>query len=247
MWKFRFIAILLLCLIARINVQGQDLDSLRSGLMFSPHYGVGIPMTDLGDRFGMLFTLGGSLSYLSKTGFYAGVNYSYLFGSEVKEDVLSNLRTPEGGILGRDMQFANVYLRSRGSHLNFNAGYLLRFASHRVRSGLLLSGGAGLLAHRIRVVDDFNSIAQVSGDYIKGYDRLSRGISMLQSITYMHLSGDKLINFYVKLQIIEGFTNDKRKNNYNRSPVKDRRVDILPSLEIGWIIPIYMKQEQRYY
>jgi len=229
------------------DIKGQSLDSLRSGFLISPHYGLATPMSDLGDRFGTLFTFGGNISYLAKSGFFASINYSYLFGSQVKEVVLKELRTSEGGIIGRDMQFANVFLRSRGSHIFMTAGYLLRFRDQLVRSGILVNVGAGLLSHRIRIVDDFNSIAQISGEYIKGYDRLSRGMSILQSISYLHLSGDKLVNFYVKLQITEGFIADKRQYNYDRTPVLENRLDILPSLEIGWIIPIYLRKEQRYY
>jgi len=247
MRKFGSILTIILCLAHYANVKGQDLDSLRSGFMISPHYGLAGPLSDLSDRFGTLFTIGGSVSYLSKSGLFGSINYSYLFGSQVKEDILSNLRTSEGGIIGRDMQFANVFLRARGSHLYVNAGYLLRFAGEQLRSGILVNGGAGMLTHRIRIVDDFNSIAQIGGDYIKGYDRLSRGLSLQQSISYLHLSGDKLVNFYVKLQLVEGFTRDLRQYNYNRTPVLKNRVDILPSLEIGWIIPIYLRKEQRYY
>jgi hypothetical protein len=239
------ILIFQVCVTSQVIAQAND--SLRSGFLLSPSYGIGIPAIDLKDRFGLHFTLGGNLAYLAKSGFYSSVNYNFIFGNSVKEDVLSNLRTLEGGIIGRDMQFASVFLRERGHHFFVNAGRYLRFGEGKLFSGIVISAGLGYLQHKIRIVDDFDSVTQLGDPYIKGYDRLSGGLSFNQNLCYLHLSEDRLVNFYLNLQLTEGFTRDLRGLNYNQSPLIKKRKDLTLNLQIGWIIPIYFEKEIRYY
>ncbi|NND34989.1 MAG: hypothetical protein HKN76_20555 [Saprospiraceae bacterium] len=227
------------------TVNAQIRDSLPSGLLLSAHYGWGTPGKDLANRFGTHFMLGGSVAFLSKRDLYFSLDYSLVFGNKVKEDVLSNLRTVEGGIIGRDMQFASIFLRERAHLWSANGGYFFRLAQRH--SGFLLSGGLGYLQHKIRIVDDFDSVVQVSGPYRKGYDRLSGGLSLIQSLTYLYLSKDKLINFYINLQLVEAFTKDLRGVNYNQSPLISDRTDLLASIKVGWVMPIYFEKEIRYY
>jgi hypothetical protein len=229
------------------DMLAQSTDSLGESVLISPSYGLGIPLADLKDRFGQHFSLGGQLGYLNKKGGYFSINYNLIFGSRVKEDVLSNLRTIEGGIIGRDMQFASVFLRERGHQLYINAGRFLRFRKGTAASGILLAAGTGFLKHKIRIVDDFDSVTQLQDPYIKGYDRLSSGLSLHQNISYLHLSKDKLVNFFINLQFTEGFIRDRRGINYNRSPLLLERKDILMTIQVGWVLPIYFKKEIRYY
>ena len=220
-------------------------DSLSSGILVSANYGWGLPGADLANRFGAHFALGGSIAYLTKRKFHFSLNYALIFGNEVKEDVLSNLRTVEGGIIGRDMQFASIFLRERGHHIHLNGAYFFRLG--RGHSGFLVGGGVGYLQHKIRVVDDFDSVVQVAGSYRNGYDRLSSGVGLNQSLTYLYLARDKLVNFYIDLQVIEAFTKDRRGINYNQSPLIAERTDLLATIRVGWIIPIYFNKEIRYY
>ncbi|MBK8503009.1 MAG: hypothetical protein IPL46_12805 [Saprospiraceae bacterium] len=227
---------------------GQPQDSLKSLIQLSARYGAGLPMADLKDRFAEHFTLGGSVAFLSKNNFYLGANYDLLFGNQVREDVLSNLRTIEGGIIGSDMQFASIFLRERGHQFSIDAGHLVQLRKNsRHRSGFLLVAGLGYLVHKIRIVDDFDSVVQLQHAYLKGYDRLSSGWTLNQKISYMYLSEDKLINFYISISVAEAFTRDRRQFNYNQTGVKINRFDVLTGIQLGWIIPIYLTPEIRYY
>lgn len=247
--KIRVLSICLVatCLIISGRSLSQTSDSLKSVVILAPHYGAGFPLADLKDRFGNHFNFGATISWLSKKNLYLGINYSNFFGNQVKEDVLSNLRTIEGGIIGSDMQFASVALRERGQTFYLDIGYLFQKNKSFSKSGFLVSAGAGFLTHKIRIVDDFNSVIQLQDPYIKGYDRLSQGFSLIQKITYLFLSRDRMVNFYISTYMMEAFTKDKRQFNFNQSDLKPDRLDILAGLQVGWIIPVYLTKEPRYY
>jgi hypothetical protein len=138
-------------------------------------------------------------------------------------------------------------LRERGHHIFGNAGHFLRFRKGTAASGILLATGVGFLQHKIRIVDDFDSVTQLGEPYVKGYDRLSSGFSLHQNISYLHLSPDKLVNFFINLQFTEGFIRDRRGVNYNGSPLLLKRQDILMTIQIGWVLPVYFAKKIRYY
>lgn len=222
--------------------------SLHSFVLPHLHYGVGLPGAALADRFGLHFDLGLGASVLTKKRVFLGFGYNFLFGSDVKENVLSSLLTTEGGIIGSDMQFASIFLRERGYHAYVQAGYLFRMKNVGKASGILCTGGLGLLAHRIRFVDDFDSVVQLAEPYRRGYDRLSRGVSIHQFLGYLHLSKNRLVNFFAGLQLTQGFTTSIRGYNYDRGKSDtDRRFDLLTTMKIGWVFPISLFRENRYY
>lgn len=222
-------------------------DTLPNLLLMDGHYGIGLPFGDLSDRFAEHFTLGSNLTFVSKGKFLAGFNYDFIFGNQTKEDVLSNLKTIDGGIIGRDMQFASVFLRERGHHYSVEGGYFFGKHLKNSISGWFAMVGIGYLRHKIRIVDDFDSVVQILDPYQKGYDRLTAGWSLEQKIGYLYLGKDKLVNFRITLTITEAFTRDLRGYNYNRTEIKDPRNDIMAGLQVAWIVPIYLTRETRYY
>ncbi len=213
------------------------------------HYGAHLPGVDLAERFGMNFNLGGSISYLAQKSIFLSVNYNFLFGTDVKEDALGSLRTAEGLIVGRDMQFANIFQRERGQYVVGLAGVLIPFKpDQNRRSGLLLAAGGGLLAHKIRFVDDFDSVTQLASPYDKGYDRLTMGLAFAQHIGYLHLGKDEMLNFFVGIDLVEGFTKNQRRFNYDLASFdEDGRFDLLTGIRVGWMFPILLEEKTVYY
>ena len=235
------------------QVYGQNLEqnpSLENSTLLLPRlsYGLDIPLADFSTRFGSHFNLGIQVGYLTKRNFYIQLGYNYLFGNNVQEDVLSNLRTVEGGIIGRDMQFADIVLRMRGSQLSAQAGHLFPLGKQDHRKGILVTAGVGVLQHRVRIQDENAAVNQIVEPYGKGYDRLTEGISLHQSIGYLYLSADRMANFYFGMTMMEGFTSSVREYNYNQQ-LKDsqNRNDLSIGFQIGWIIPIYLSSTTRYY
>ena len=229
---------------------GQEDGIEGTALLIHLQYGIQWPGGgNIQQRYGQNFAIGGGPAILLKKNFLIGINYSLLFGNQVKEDVLAPLRTPEGLLIGNDMQFASVFLRERGWSLHVDAGYLFPLRPDKTRqSGILTTVGAGALSHHIRFVDEFDSAIQITPPYDKGYDRLSYGWSLHQSIGYLHLAKNRLLNFHIGINIIEGFTKNRRGFNYDLARFdSSTSTDILVGFKIGWILPFYLFKRTIYY
>lgn len=204
------------------------------------------PGGDLADRFGNNFSAGlGADLVTSKGNWLFGADFNYLFGGQVKEDVLASLRTPEGFIIGNNRSYADIQLRERGFYAGAHAGKLFSIGLPNPRSGIRATVGAGLLQHKIRIQGDPSSgVPQLDNDYKKGYDRLSNGLALTEFIGYQVMSMDKRVNFYIGFEFTQAFTMSRRDFNFDtRAKDETERNDLLFGIRVGWAIPIYFGQE----
>ncbi|MDF1696183.1 MAG: hypothetical protein P1U56_10140 [Saprospiraceae bacterium] len=203
-------------------------------------YGVEFPFADLSDRFGrnLKFTLGAER--ITKSNWIFGLEFSYMFGDTVKEDVLAHLRLSNNEILGADNGYADSFTRERGVFVGANFGKLIPFKANS-RSGLRITCAAGLLSHYVRVQDEAGSLPQIEGDYLKGYDRLTRGLALRQFVGYQHIAEDKRVNFYIGLEFTQGFTKSVRDVNFDTGLAtnKSTRFDGLIGIKAAWILPFF--------
>ena len=232
-----------LLIVSTISSNAQDVEKnfMNMGMTnFSFGYGIEFPFGDLADRFSdnLRFTVGAER--MTGSNWIFGLEFSYMFGDTVKEDVLTNIRLNNGEILGADNGYAEVFTRQRGLFLGANFGKLIPFNSES-RSGLRITAAAGLLAHYIRIQDEASSLPQIEGDYIKGYDRLTRGLAFRQFIGYQHVTENKRVNFYIGLEFTQAFTKSIREINFDTGlPTnKDSRFDGLIGLKAAWILPFF--------
>lgn len=205
-------------------------------------YGIEVPGADLSQRFGQSFSPEVGLSYLTeKTNWLLGINGQFFFGNTVKEDVLAGLRTAEGYVIGNDRSPANLELRQRGFYLGAHVGKIFALTDVNPRSGIKVQLGAGLLQHKIRIQKDpIRDVAAISGDYIKGYDRLSNGLCLQEFIGYHLMTNDGRINFYGGFEFSQAFTQNRRDYDYiTRSKDEAKRLDLLFGFRLGWILPFY--------
>ncbi len=207
-------------------------------------------MADLADRFGLFGTIGTGISVLNKQNYQFGINTQFYFGNRVKEDVLENLRTSEGLIIGSDGRDAIVFLRMRG--IDFSGSVAKTYAlKPNSRSGIKLGFGLGYSMYWIRIQDDSRSLTQASGDYKFGYDRKVGGISLNQFVGYQRIGKNKRLNFYAGLNFKESFTKSLRNFNFGVDPseFKSSRLDLNLGLQVGMMLVFYKfdKSEEIYY
>jgi len=205
-------------------------------------YGAHLPGGDMAKRFGPGFGIGTAFQRLTKKGnFLYGLQGRFLFGSDVREDVLSGLRTKEGYIIGNDRNPADIQLRKRGRYLGVQAGKLWSVSPTNPRSGIRTSLGAGILQHRIRIQEDpLRAVQQVQGDYAQGYDRYSSGPSIYQLIGYQVFSKDERINLYLGFEGFQAFTRGQRDIQFDlQGPYLEKRLDFLWGIRAGWVMPLY--------
>ncbi|MFN7327322.1 MAG: hypothetical protein ACK5SQ_12130 [Chitinophagales bacterium] len=212
------------------------------------NFGTHLPAASMAKRFGQDMSLGGGLEQLSANNFILGVEGHYFFGSEVKEDPLSILRTPAGDLIGTDQFVASVVLKQRGFYVGANVGKLFIFDASK-RSGLRVTCSAGWMQHKFRLQDDGQSLPLVEGDYAKGFDRLTGGLTFAQFIGWQHLSVNRRKNWYIGFELTEGFTRSLRDWDFaEKRKLDERRLDLRIGLRAGWTLPFYPKSpEQIYY
>ncbi len=230
--------------------QDKEDHSSSSVYLINLSYGLDLPGGDLADRFGNNFSMGGSLDYMTGSNWIMGGEVKFIFGNNVHEDPLAPLRNDRDDILGINNFTATVLLRERGLYMGLNVGKFFPF-NDKKRLGIRMTAGGGMLAHKIRIQDDTQSVPQIEGDYAKGYDRLTRGMALKESIGLMYLSPNKRINMRLSFDFIQGFTKNVRSVNYDTGLTDDSsRLDMTYGITATWIIPIYTGQysgEEIYY
>lgn len=214
-------------------------------------FGYNVSSGDYSKRFGNNLGVGGGVDYITKKNLIFGINSTYYFSNNVKEDVLSEIRNDDGFLIGNNKIHANVALRQRALYIGGSIGKIFSFNKINKRSGVRASLGAGYFQHKIRIQEDPNSFVPiVAGDYKKGWDRLSSGLGLRQFIGYQHLSLDGLINFYIGVEMIQGFTQNQRAQDFKlMTKLDENRLDLLFGLKAGWTLPftVGINPDQIYY
>ena len=224
-----------------ISLNAQETDESPGFLAFGATYGIDLPMGDLSDRFGLNFHAGMSLSVWNpKLNGFWGIEGDFHFGDRVNEDVLSSVKTNLGTILGSNGEVSEVFLRRRGSYLGvFVNKVILPLRSDPI-SGLQAGFGLGILQHHIHILDETSNAGHFRNDYLKGYDRNTRGFALKQTLKFQKVSKpDANMNYSIGFVVTEGFTKSVRSVNFDTGMVNEgNRLDILFALEATWFLPI---------
>lgn len=218
----------------------EELDPRNKGkaILFHVNFGGQIPAGDMADRFGINGAYGAGLEFMTEGNFALGLEGEALFGQTVKEDPLSILRTPEGDIIGNDRTYASVVLRERGLYMGAFIGKLINIKEYR--NGIRLTLGGGWLQHHIRVQDDNSTLTQITGDYAKGYDRLTGGFALNQFIGWQHLGKMRRANWMIGFEFNQGFTNTLRDWDFSEMKKLDaKRLDLRFGIRATWTLPYY--------
>ena len=226
--------------------------SVKDSSIFTPlvkiSYGYQFPGGDLSKRFGNSSSLQGNFELKTKKYWTFGINGSYFFGKDVKESLFDSISTSTGAIINRSGEYADVRTFERGFTVSGTFGRLFKFKKPNPNSGIMFDLGVGFMQHKIRIETIGNNVPQLSKEYKKGYDRLSNGLLLSENLGYMYLSNNRLANFYIGLECLQGFTQSRRSWDYDLMK-KDtqKRVDILYGAKIAWILPLYKKAPQEFY
>ncbi len=238
-----------ICLCQLLTAQSKT----NTGNLLAVNLTVGYQNTggDLADRFGTNSSVGLGMDYITPENWIFGLNGNWIFGNEIKEDVIANLRTKQGAVVANNSFVADILLRMRSYYGMAHVGKLIPISKSNKRSGIRLTVGGGLWEHKIRIQDDPEApVASLLKENKKGYDRLTRGLAINEFVGYQYFAKNHRINFYIGLEFTQGFTKSVRGYNYDtRSYDTERRFDALYGGRIGWILPFYLgkKAEEVWY
>jgi hypothetical protein len=229
---------------AQVSIKDSTISTPMIGLSYGYHLAAG----DLLSRFGNSSSVQLNVDFKNRANILVGINGSYIFGKEVKEDMFANISTPEGYIINSEGTISDVRLWERGFTVSGTLGGLLHFKKPNPNSGLLFNMGFGFIQHKIRIEVIGNDVPQLSKEYKKGYDRLTNGFLLTENLGYLYLSNNRLTNLYIGLECLQGFTQNRRSYNYDTMEHDSKkRIDILYGARLMWILPLYKKPPQEYY
>ncbi|TVR85953.1 MAG: hypothetical protein EA411_11830 [Saprospirales bacterium] len=234
-----FISVFLF-LSSSLNSQNEE-----RALFFNVKYGVQVPGGDLSDRFSTFFSAGIDPEfYHGGRNLFAGFQFNFLFGQNVKEDPLAAIRDSQGEIIGRDQNYALIDPRMRGLTFGGHVGKLFPFASSdESKWGIRLSLGTGVMLHRIALKDENDTANQIRDNYGKGYNRKTVGGYLHQFAGIQYMSADRRINFRAGFTFHQGFTESVRAVDFDTKETDTRsRIDLMNGFEMSWILPIFFSE-----
>ena len=220
----------------------------NSSFMFSVDYGYQFPEFDLKERFGNNSSLGISLIKKNKNDYLFFLSGRWMFGNDIKEENIFDFIDGENGdIININGQIPIIRLFERGAQFHMNFGKKYNLNIKKSESGIVPSIGLGYVYHKIFIETLLGETPQLNEDLIKGYDRLSGGFSLKQSLTLMYLSENNMKNFNFGIELIECWARDLRNNNYTNNNVPKKRFDVFIGLKFEWIIPLKKRTTSNYY
>lgn len=231
--------------LGQVNIK----DSCVTAELIEIDLGVGIPMADMSSRFGLHATAGGGFHHKTNQNWLFGVNGAFIYGSDVREDsILDKLRNDAGYIIGTDGLGYDPILWESGIHMQFEVGKITDIWSINPNSGLTFMGGLGFMQHRIWIYIDEVTVPQLAPEYRIGYDRLTNGLMASQYIGYYYFSSRNFVNFRGGIEILEGFTQNRRTVNFDTQlPDDTQRLDMMINLKVSWVLPIYKQPRTKFY
>ncbi|HNP48057.1 MAG TPA: hypothetical protein PKL85_04425 [Bacteroidia bacterium] len=243
-WFFLF-ALMSLSSIGQSSLRDSSINLSMIGATFAYQY----PGGDMADRFGNNFNVGGVFQVKLKSNFVFGFDGNFLFNEHVRENgILDSLRDSDGHFINAQGQFASIALVERGFKFELKAGKIFPVIGPNKNSGLLATVGAGILQHKIRFETKGGSYPSIEGDYAKGYDRLTNGLSVTEFLGYINFGNKRLVNFYGGLEFTQAFTQSRRDFDFDLQKKDTRkRIDLLFGFRVAWIIPIYKRAPRAYY
>ena len=230
-----------------------DAQNVRDSVLFAPmvkfSYAVHLPGGDLSKRFGINSAVGLNFSIKTRSSLFFGADGSFVFGNNIKENgILDSLKTSTGFIINQNGNPAIVRLFERGFTVSLHVGKLFPLWSPNKNSGLLIYAGPAYFQHKIGIDDIGRQSAQLAGNYLKGYDRLSSGFGLHEFIGYVYLGSNRMINFFAGFDLIQAFTKSQRSFDYDLMKADiEKRLDILSGIRVGWILPLYKKNTQQFH
>jgi hypothetical protein len=198
-----------------------------------------------------VLAIGTLVGYKTSKNWFWGVEANFIFGNRLRiSDPLAGLRDSKGNITDQNGDIAKVLLSARGFNANVAFGKLLPILSPNVNSGILIHGGVGYIAYKMRIDTPDHVVPQIELDYRKGYDRLTNGVNFHQFIGYLFMANRGFVNFYGGFYAQEGLTKNVRTIFFDTPdvPVSNaQRLDVQIGFKLGWVIPIYKKLPKEYY
>lgn len=230
---------------SQVNVK----DSTISTFIMQIVYAYQFPGGDMAKDYGHNSTIGAAFGYKTDKNWLWTAEVNFIFGNDAKHstDIIADMSTDEGYIIGLDGIYANVRPMERGFTLFAKTGKIIPVFKINPNSGFFFNAGLGYIQHKIRWDIEGNSAPQLDGDYKKGYDRFTEGFALTQEFGLFYLADSRLLNFKISGEIIESFTKMKRYNFDTFGGQPESRLDLFFGIKVSWMVPLYGRPPKAVY
>lgn len=224
-------------------------DTISSVSMMEIHYSFLSPGGDLKTRFGNCINLGIGFQRKTLKNYLWGIEVNYLSGADVKEKyILDSLKTYRGQFISTEGRYGDVRVFERGLSFYGNVGKIIPVFGSNKNSGIMILAGIGFLQHKIHIEVLEENVPALNGDYRKGYDRLTNGLSLHQFIGYSYMQPKLRYSFNVGLDFSQSFTKNRRDwDFFEQRKLDEQRTDYLNGVKVSLIIPISKREPKEYY
>ena len=207
------------------------------------------PQGDLANNFGVNSNIGLSIGWKNKKNQTFELNYNFIHSENVKNtSVLDHLINDQGWIINQYGEENLFLMYHRGGLISLDMGKVYNIIGPNPNSGIFLKGGIGAMYHKIRIENQENLIPQLKKEYLKYYDRLTVGLLLKQYIGYQNMSNNKLVNFTIGIEAIEGFSRGMRDYQIDlMGPYTENKFDIYLGIRAGWFFPVLRKNPNEFY
>lgn len=199
-----------------------------------------MPVGILSKRFGSSNSVGFTTAYKFGRNFQIQAGINTFFSGKVKENgIFDSMKGSNAYLLDINGNYAEIRLYERGYHWHVDFGKIIPVNKFDKNSGILISGGLGFMQHKIKFIYQRTVLPQLDNDNYKGYDRLTNGLMARGFIGYQRIDPDNMLNFMAGIELLNGFTKNRRELNYD-TRVKDEtsRNDLLIGLKFGIMVTL---------
>ena len=212
---------------------------------FEFQYTYQMPQGYIASIFGPLHNIGFGGIIKTKDNWLYGLHGAYQFGnivtSDLSQSILANLTNSTGTITSNNGSPGMVILGERGFNAFIDGGKLINVNKKNLNSGFAFILGIGFITHKLNITTPQSNVPTFTEELKKGYDRLSMGFALTQSIGYFFQGENRMTNFYIGVDFMEGFTTNTRGFNYDtRQNDNGNHLDIFVGPKLCWMIPIYL-------
>lgn len=241
----------LILVLSCTSAWAQVVENPKDAVLINPYVGFQLYDGDIADQYKSSVKLGIASGYKFKSDYILMLEGSYTFGNNVKnaDNILQGIATADGNIINESGNYAQFSLFQRGITYGLSLEKVFpAFLSSNKNSGPTLGIGVGQIWNWTRIENVGNDTPNLIDDYKKGYDQLSSGPYIKESIGYLFLSPNRLINFSVNFEVYQAFTKNLRKYNYAGGYYSNEsRLDLSYGIRINWYLPIYQGGKEQYY
>lgn len=240
---------LLFFLVLNLNAQANLSDSSVNMHIVSFNFSTNLTGADMHDRFENANLVGLGYGFKWKNNFYFGIDGRFMFSARVKEkNMLDSMRTSSGYIITGQGLLEDVVFEERGFTVLIKAGKIFPVYGPNPNCGLFATGGIGFMQHQIIFNYTNGPIYQLEGNYSQGYDRLTNGLTLYESIGYQYFSNHNFGNFHIGFDFWQAFTQNRRSWNFDTMEHDSKkRLDLLFGINLGLDLPFYKRAPEEFY